>query len=805
MRADAVAVQPDGRIVVGGWTEYGDFLLVRVNETGTLDGSFGGGYVTTDFDGQFDACHGLAIQPDGKIVAAGTARVGGDNDFAVARYLPGGGLDTSFGGDGKVTIGFGGDDKCWDVTLQDDGMVVLVGEYYDDWDIDTDFAVARLTPGGSLDDTFNGDGKESYGFDGTDVARAVAIQGDGMIVVAGDRDYGSDGALARLWSNGVPDASLDGDGKVIVQGSEGFEDVAVQPDGRIVTIGKQSTASEVRLAFHRILVDGTPDPTFGDGGAASFDLGAFDRGRNVALLPDGRILGHGTSDPGATCFIRLWQDGTLDGGGTTALGFPPSFLGPGSHERPAGMVVQPDGKFVVAGEVANADRSEYDFGVARFLPDGRPDLSFGTLGCATLDFHNADIARAVALQPDGKIVVAGHTGTGNVNFLVARFNADGTPDTGFGFSGFNVLDFLGGADYAQAVAIAPDGKIVLAGKVFNGARDVFGVCRFTSEGYADYDFDVDAKQLHELVFDTPHWVSSVVVQADRKIVLGGQANYDFALARYHESGAVDLGFGPSGQGFVLHDMGGNDFLGALLRAPDGRYFAAGSHEQFGNSDFALAQFSPDGVAGGTWIGGRAFIDFTGYDIAYAIDLRADGHVVAAGCGNGIVTWAQFNTQNTDPPHAGWTDLVGAGECAVGVRFVGQNHLVVAAIQEYAGDQNFALAKFETVPSTSPVAVEDPAAPASQFALRLHAAAPNPLADRTVIAFELGQAQPVRVRLYDAAGRLVRTLADGSFAAGRHQSEWDGRDDAGRPVAAGVYLVRAESGAANAQQKVILMR
>jgi uncharacterized delta-60 repeat protein len=185
MRADAVTVQADGRIVVGGWTEYGDFLVVRILATGTLDLSFGGGYVATDFDGQNDVCHGVLVLPDGRIVAAGTARVGGDNDFAVARYLPGGALDTSFGGDGKVTIGFGGNDQCWDLALQDDGMLVLVGEYYDDWDIDTDFAVARLTSSGSLDGGFNGDGKESYGFDGTDKARAVAIAPDGKIVLAG--------------------------------------------------------------------------------------------------------------------------------------------------------------------------------------------------------------------------------------------------------------------------------------------------------------------------------------------------------------------------------------------------------------------------------------------------------------------------------------------------------------------------------------------------------------------------------------------------------------------------------------------
>ena len=814
MRADDVAVQPDGKIVVAGWNEYGNFLLARALPSGGVDVSFGAnGYVTTDFDGQSDVAHAVVIQPDGKIVAAGTSRVGGDNDFSVARYHPNGALDTSFSGDGKLTIGFGGDDGCHDAALQPDGKIVLVGEYWDDWDIDQDYAVARLNPDGTFDSTFDLDGKASYGLSDDDTAHAVAVRDDGYIVVAGVSDYGQTGTMVRLSPNGYLDATFDGDGRLSVSGSDGLWDVAVLPDRRMVLAGWQITPEGNRVAFHRLLLNGSPDPSFSGDGVATLQVGNQPGyGRSLALLPDGRIIGHGVGEYGASMLLRLWQDGGEDTGGHQALGFPESFMGPGSLESVSGLAVQQDGKIVVAGEIINAAATERDFGVARFLPDGEIDRSFGTGGMASLDFHNTDVAGAVALQPDGKIVVAGNTGSGDINFLVARFNPDGSLDSQFGFFGYNVIDFMGGPDYAHAVTIAPDGKIVVAGTVFNGARYVFGVCRFTADGVADYSFDLDARQLHELSFGATHWASSVVVQDDLKIVLGGHVGYDFAIVRYNENGSVDFGFGPWGTGYNIVDMGGVDFAGAMTMAVGGWFYLGGGRTLNGNTDFAVAQFMPDGILAScsgfpcfNWSTGRAYWDFGGYDAVYSIDWRNDGQVLAAGSANGQIGWAQFSTRSPSAPWTGMTDFVGVGEAAVGAKFVGSDRIVVATTQSFNGDLNFGLAKFYTSSHPYSVGVEDTEASAPPSPLRLHPAAPNPFFARTVLTFEVDDPQPVRIALYDASGRLVRMIAEGPFEAGRHEHAWDGTDERGRRVPAGVYFVRADAAKGRATEKLVVLR
>jgi uncharacterized delta-60 repeat protein len=187
-----VAIQADGKIVAAGrGTAVGDFALARYNRDGSLDTSFDGdGKVTTDFGSPFDVALGVAIQPDGRIVAAGTAA--GD-DFALARYNRDGTLDTSFDGDGKVTTDFGAMDAALGApAIQPDGKIVAAGYTT----AGGDFALARYNRDGSLDTSFDGDGKVTTDFGSPfDVAAGVAMQPNGRIVAAGGD--GGDFALAR--------------------------------------------------------------------------------------------------------------------------------------------------------------------------------------------------------------------------------------------------------------------------------------------------------------------------------------------------------------------------------------------------------------------------------------------------------------------------------------------------------------------------------------------------------------------------------------------------------------------------------
>ena len=157
--ARAVAVQGDGKIVVVGRAQLGkyDFLVVRYNADGSLDTTFDGdGWVTTDFAGSHDRAYAVTLQTDGKIVVAGSALLGPTiNDFALARYNSDGSLDTSFDGDGRATTSFhpaGSNDFAYDVAVQTDGKIVAAGYTWSDGGA---FALARYNSDGSLDTSFN--------------------------------------------------------------------------------------------------------------------------------------------------------------------------------------------------------------------------------------------------------------------------------------------------------------------------------------------------------------------------------------------------------------------------------------------------------------------------------------------------------------------------------------------------------------------------------------------------------------------------------------------------------------------------
>src|SRR5262245_33812191 len=222
--------------------------LIYGQTGGTLDASFGtGGRVTTTIGGNFDFARGVVVQPDGKIVAAGVAMGDLGSDFGLTRYNSDGTLDTSFGINGIATTDFGGNfEGAWSVALQEDGKIVAAG-------LTTlsginQFALARYNSDGTLDASFGTGGRVTTGFPGASVANAfsVALQPDGKVVVAGwtNIDGGADFALARYTSTGSLDASFGTGGRVITAFADsqglslaGVFSVAVQPDGNIVAAG----------------------------------------------------------------------------------------------------------------------------------------------------------------------------------------------------------------------------------------------------------------------------------------------------------------------------------------------------------------------------------------------------------------------------------------------------------------------------------------------------------------------------------------------------------------------------------------
>jgi uncharacterized delta-60 repeat protein len=311
-QARAVAIQGDGKIVAAG-SARADFGLARYNADGSLDATFSGdGKVTTDFGFGFtDRASAVAVQGEGKIVAAGLAEVPGTFEFALARYNADGSLDATFDGDGLVTTDFAADfDEARGVAIQGDGKIVAAGHARVSGNLE--FALARYNTDGSLDPTFDTDGKVTTDFAGSnDVAKGVAIRGDGKIVAAGRADVpGTSFGLGRYNTDGSLDPTFDGDGKVTTDFGSGFDEaqgVAIQANGKIVAAGYARVSGNDDFALARYNADGSLDTTFSGDGKVTTDFAGDDLALAVAIQANGRIVAAGCT----SCFTFTTSDFAL--------------------------------------------------------------------------------------------------------------------------------------------------------------------------------------------------------------------------------------------------------------------------------------------------------------------------------------------------------------------------------------------------------------------------------------------------------------------------------------------------------------
>jgi uncharacterized delta-60 repeat protein len=335
--ASSVIIQPDGKIVVAGgafplFTFAGDFKVARYNSNGSLDSSFGdGGIVTTTFpEGSY--AFDVALQADGKIIAAGTVFVDfnpGDSsntDFALARYNLDGTPDATFGNGGQVSTDFLGlEDDAFSVLIQPDGKIVAVGSANDPATF-YDFAAVRYLSNGTLDTTFGVAGKvhTDFGDQNFDRARSAALQPDGRIVAAGFAISQNGGiqnfAGARYTSDGVLDTSFGTDGMTQIDfGSccQSANKVLLQSDGKIITVGYANTeSSDSDFLLARLTTDGSLDPTFGAGGKVRTSFGDLNGGANGAVLqPDGKIVAVGFQATGLKLFADFALARYLNGEG----------------------------------------------------------------------------------------------------------------------------------------------------------------------------------------------------------------------------------------------------------------------------------------------------------------------------------------------------------------------------------------------------------------------------------------------------------------------------------------------------------
>jgi uncharacterized delta-60 repeat protein len=324
-------------------------------------------------------------------------------------------------------------------------------------------------PQGTLDASYGSGGARSEAFGlGTSGSAGLALTGDGKILVGGiaTQNNAEDLFVTRLLN---PQASADlsfglgsGAGTADFGADEEGLGMAVAPDGKIVVAGTALAKDDDDMIVTRFTADGDNDLSYGGGtGASRPDFGGDEDGQAVAIQSDGKIVVAGFSKDGFLVARLNSPAGTLDqsfSGGHVTFDFGAGSAGAGA------VLIQPDGKIVVAG--VTGDQATNDFAIARLQPDGKLDPTFGAGGKTTLDFGGNDSAAALALQQNGKIVVAGTRQKGEganlADIAVARLQPNGTKDPAFGSGGQTLVD-LGRNEIGTAMALQGDGKIVIAG------------------------------------------------------------------------------------------------------------------------------------------------------------------------------------------------------------------------------------------------------------------------------------------------------------------------------------------------------
>ncbi len=490
---------------------------------GDLDTSFNGnGIVTDPFGSGFSEAFGVTVQTDGKIVVVGSH----NNELALARYNDDGSPDDTFnpsfpGGTNSTPIGSGAS-VARAATIGDGGTILVAGE--SSTSAYKNFTVARYTSDGLLDTGFNsGSSTDAAGTHvtsigtGDSVANAIALQADGSIVAGG---YATNNgiqqfALARYTSGGDLDTSFNPHGDngaapgtvmtVVDSAISAVQALAVQPDGRIVAAGSSTGSTPFKVVLVRYDPNGTPDTHFGPNG-------------------DGRVA--------------------------TAMGTGDSLA--------YGMTLDADGKIIVAGQASQGGSK--GFALARYNTDGTLDTDFNGSGTVITPITGLTDARAeaVAMEPDGKIVAAGFgvNASNRTVVAVARYTANGTLDTTFGSGGIQTTAMGAGDARAHAIALQTDGKIIVAGKAVSSTSSapyVMGTARYLA---ADTPWDLTPDAFH---FDNVRRaVVPNTVQTSKMITVSGlgqgiQVPVTVSDGEYAKNGAsaytVNMGWAKEGDQF----------------------------------------------------------------------------------------------------------------------------------------------------------------------------------------------------------------------------------------------------------------
>ncbi len=659
---DAV-VQPDGSYVLVGaagvespYSSATALSLSRHSADGAADPSFGrAGFVTTAL-GDGASANAIALQPDGKIVVAGSVRTGSAIKGVLARYDADGTLDASFGTGGTVT---GLPAMGTAVALQPDGKIVVATQ--DGQLCASVLTITRYDVDGSPDTAFGNDGvaTANLGEDACTSEDSVLVQSNGKVIVAGERSGKL--AIVRFNGSGSLDTSYGSSGVATINLGAAYAIASsrvrslLQPNGKLIV----ATSGIDGFAVVRLAQDGSLDGSFGSGGVAA--VAQLVLTRAIGLQADGKIVFAGgdlagtpsASNPGV--LARFNPDGSLDSSfgtaGTAQLDFGFGGMAP--------AVVAPDssGGFVVMGGatacVASDESCIVTFSanaLARFTSAGLPDMSFGDdgqvvaspLGNVVTGARNSHPKAAIA-QPDGSVIVTGdsyaydtHPYPGGSGFALAKYTRDGRIDSRFGDGGFVATSLVSDPSTLPTTATTAlrqaNGKIVVVGGARSSVsgRVRFAVARYLPDGSLDPVFGTGGIATTPFS-DQRETVAGAVLEGDGKIVVGGNVGGRATLVRYRGNGSLDRSFG--GDGVVaLAGARSVKTLRAVGLSRNGRILVAGMRGVAGPFSGAMVELDADGTRNPSFGGPRgvASVPVGRRGDVSAILMSADGRPLVLG-------------------------------------------------------------------------------------------------------------------------------------------------------------------------------
>ena len=606
----------------------------------------------------YDVAYGVGIDSQNRIVVAGytgstQANNAADRDFAVARLTPSGTLDTTFDFDGKQVISFGAfGDAASAVSVDSQDRIVVTGSTYNGSNYDV--AVARLTVTGALDTSFDGDGKQTIPVGaGDDGASGVRIDSQGRIVLAGSTNNGSntDFALIRLTNSGALDAGFNGTGKLTVSfgsGDDSARAVAIDSLDRVVAAGGILNGNNDTFDVVRVTATGALDTSFDGDGKQAVSFGSQDGGCvGVAIDSSNRVVMSGVTYFGAN-----------------------------------------------------------EIGVAHLTAAGAADSTFDGDGKKVISiFGVQDYAGPVAIDANDRIVISGASYFGSTTVItLARLTVSGGFDGSMNGDGKASMGVKGRSLLlGYHVAIDHHGRYLVSGRASDDTNDDhFMVTRYTSAGVLDTSFA--GTGIVTLAYNDVNSGASIVLDSTDRIVIAGTRGGDFSVIRLTSNGALDPTF--DGDGKLLIDMGsGNDAASAVAIDSLGRIVVVGQISSGFDSDFAVARITASGTLDTSFDGdGKKAFDFSGSqpDAALAVAIDSLNRVVVGGI-TGRAGYEDFGVarltvtgaldSSFDGDGKQTVDFGGGYEASYGVAVDSLNRVLLAGYTDNNGpDHDFAVAR-----------------------------------------------------------------------------------------------------------------